>query len=60
MISFSQVVKRARWHSEGKTCGAVLEGLEGIPPADEEIFVRLEAVQHQDTPPDNPFGKGFC
>ena len=52
--SFSQVIRRARWDREAKTCGSLLSGLVGMPVADEEILDHLETAQLEDSPPDDP------
>jgi predicted CopG family antitoxin len=51
--SFSQVIRRARWNQEPKTCGGLLSALEGMPVAEEEVLERLELAQREDTPPDD-------
>jgi predicted CopG family antitoxin len=48
--SFSQVIRRAHWDQEAKTCGALLTALQGMPVADEEVLGRLESAQLQDRP----------
>jgi predicted CopG family antitoxin len=50
--SFSQVIKRAAWDEQGKTCGALLEALPGLAVAEEEVLLRLERAQRQDPAPD--------
>ena len=49
------VIKRARWDGGGKTCGSVLEGLDKVPVASEEVLARLEEAQRRDAPPDDPW-----
>ncbi len=51
--SFSQVIRRAHWNENPKTCGGLLSALKGMPVADEEILERLESAQREDTPPDD-------
>jgi predicted CopG family antitoxin len=53
--SFSQVIRRAEWSQESKTCGNLLAALQGIPVADEEVIQRLNSAQQLDLPPDNPW-----
>jgi hypothetical protein len=53
--SFSQVIKRAAWSEEAKTCGSLLGHLPRFPVADDEVLVRLEAAQKTDNPPDDPW-----
>lgn len=53
--SFSQVIRRARWNEERKTCGALLAALKDMPVADEEVIARLEEAQRADSPPNNPW-----
>ncbi|MFQ5738112.1 MAG: antitoxin VapB family protein [Acidobacteriota bacterium] len=50
--SFSQVIHRAVWEDEGRTCGALLEALSEMPPMSEEAIRLLEAAQGQDRPPE--------
>ncbi len=52
--SFSQVIRRARWEQESRTCGALLASLQGMPVADESVLQHLETAQQQDLPPDDP------
>jgi predicted CopG family antitoxin len=52
--SFSRVIKRATWQQQGKTCGALLAALTGLPVADEAVLKRIEAAQAADSPPDDP------
>lgn len=51
--SFSQVIRRARWDEEPKTCGVLFAALSGMPVADDDVIERLDAAQRQDTPPDD-------
>lgn len=51
--SFSQVIRRAQWHQQAKTCGGLLAALEELPAADEAVIQHLESAQQQDLPPDN-------
>jgi hypothetical protein len=53
--SFSQVIKRAAWAIEAKTCGSLLGHLPHLPLAEDEVLDRLEAAQITDTPPDDPW-----
>jgi len=51
--SFSQVIKRAAWTEQGRTCGALLEALPAIETANEEVLERLERAQQEDAAPDD-------
>ena len=51
--SFSQVIRRAQWEQEAKTCGGLLAALEGMPAADDVVIQHLESAQQQDLAPDN-------
>ncbi|MGB6221537.1 antitoxin VapB family protein [Haloferula sp.] len=51
--SFSQVIKRAAWTEQGRTCGALLAALPGIEVADEEVLLRLDQAQQEDAAPDD-------
>ncbi len=51
--SFSQVIHRARWDEQVKTCGGLLAALPHLPKANDAVLVRLEAAQQADAPPDN-------
>lgn len=53
--SFSQVIKRAAWTMEAKTCGSLLGHLPRLPFADDDVLNRLEAAQMEDSPPDDPW-----
>ncbi len=53
--SFSQVIRRAKWDEEEKTCGALLSALSTIPAAEDQVVRDLEEAQLQDAPPDNPW-----
>ena len=53
--SFSQVIKRAVWREEGKTCGALVNALPEMQVIDDEVLERLELAQTADLPPDNPW-----
>jgi len=53
--SFSQVIRRAQWQQESKTCAGVLNSLRSLPESDEGILHYLESAQQQDSPPDNPW-----
>ena len=53
--SFSQVIKRAAWERQAKTCGSLLAQLPKLPVADDAVLKRLEAAQATDTPPNNPW-----
>jgi predicted CopG family antitoxin len=50
--SFSQVIHRAIWVTEGKTCGNFLEILGDTKPLSEESIERLDLFQSQDRPPE--------
>ena len=50
--SFSQVIRRAHWHREPRTCGGVLSALPGMPVADEAVLQHLESAQRDDPAPD--------
>lgn len=52
--SFSQVIRRAKWDDDPKTCGALLGALGEIPAADEDVIARLDSAQQMDSPPDDP------
>jgi predicted CopG family antitoxin len=54
--SFSQVIHRARWDQESKTCGKLLSSLKEMPLAGDEILERLETAQREDAPPDDVWG----
>ncbi len=51
--SFSKVIHRARWDTEGKTCAGLLDSLPSMPVADEEVLDRLEQAQQTDPAPDH-------
>lgn len=53
--SFSQVIRRARWDDQPKTCRDLLAALPLMPAADEATLARLEEAQRTDAPPDNPW-----
>lgn len=53
--SFPQIIRRAEWSQESKTCGNLLGALKGIPVADEDVIQRLDSAQKVDVPPDNPW-----
>ncbi len=53
--SFSQVIRRAHWDQETKTCSSLLSALQGMPVADDEVIQRLDSAQLQDLPPDDPW-----
>lgn len=53
--SFSRVIKRAHWRNEGRTAGALLAALADLPTAPAEVLDRLDAAQHMDLPPDDPW-----
>jgi len=54
--SFSQVIRRAHWEQEPKTCMSLLSSLRGMPVAGEDVLKRLESAQLKDLPPDNSWG----
>ncbi len=51
--SFSQVIKRARWNRQAKSCGDIYKALAGMPRASAAVIKRLDAAQKMDAPPDN-------
>lgn len=53
--SFSQVIRRAKWDESPKTCGALLSALGSMPAADDDVILRLESAQEQDSSPDDPW-----
>ena len=53
--SFSQVIKRANWEQQSKSCGDLLVALAAMPAADEPILAYLENAQSKDAAPDNPW-----
>ena len=53
--SFSQVIKRAKWDQQSKSCGDLLAALAALEPAAEDILSYLETAQMQDSPPDHPW-----
>lgn len=53
--SFSRVIKRAHWRSEGRTAGALLAALAELPLAPEAALDRLDEAQRFDLPPDDPW-----
>lgn len=53
--SFSQVIRRARWEDDGKTCQSLLDVLSGLAAADDAVLERLEVAQREDSPPDHPW-----
>lgn len=56
--SFSQVIKRAHWRGNVPTAAALLAALDGLPTVDDEVIARLDAAQHADTPPEDPWRSG--
>ncbi len=56
--SFSQVIRRALWVEEGRTCGAFLEALTETEPLSEESIRLLELAQSQDRPPEERWSNG--
>ena len=48
--SFSRVIKRGHWETNGKTCGDLLRALENGPCATEEEIAFLERAQLEDVP----------
>jgi predicted CopG family antitoxin len=50
--SFSQVIRRAIWLDEGKTCGSLLEAIAETEPLSEEAIGILELAQCEDRPPE--------
>jgi hypothetical protein len=53
--SFSQVIRRARWEDDGKSCQSLLDALIDLPAAEEAVLERLEAAQREDLSPDHPW-----
>lgn len=53
--SFSQVIRRAQWPQEARTCGGLLAALPAMPVADEEVLDFLDQAQQSDHPPDHPW-----
>lgn len=51
--SFSQVIKRARWSRQTRSCGDLHKALATMPKAAAGVIRRLDAAQKKDTPPDN-------
>lgn len=55
--SFSQVIKRAKWDSPGRTCAAFLAALERCPTMDSEALRLLDEAQQYDQPPEAAWQK---
>jgi predicted CopG family antitoxin len=53
--SFSQVIKRAQWQQEQRTCAGLLVALKDLPVAEDAVIELLESAQQRDLPPDNPW-----
>ncbi len=53
--SFSKVIKRAKWDSGSRTCGDLLRRSAGR--VNDEVLDRLDAAQHADKPPENPWSR---
>lgn len=53
--SFSQVIHRAQWETEAKTCAKLLSALRDMPVADEDVLDYLEHAQQADQAPDQPW-----
>jgi len=53
--SFSQVIKRASWEHQTRSCGDLLAALATLPVADERVLTYLDSAQSQDVAPDNPW-----
>lgn len=53
--SFSQVIHRARWQTEAKTCARLLSAPPDMPAADEAVLEYLEHAQQADQAPDSPW-----
>ena len=49
--SFSQVIRRAVWPDQGRTCGAFLELLDRVPPMAKTAIEHLEKAQREDRTP---------
>lgn len=48
---FSQVIRRARWDEQVKTCGGILAAVPNMPVTDEAVLARLKAAQGTDSAP---------
>jgi predicted CopG family antitoxin len=55
--SFSQVIRRAVWPEEGRTCGSLLEALDQMEPLSEGAIRTLELAQASDRPPEAEWSK---
>lgn len=51
--TFSQVILRAQWPAQGKTCGQLLKALPKMPAASTTVIRRLDKAQAADAPPDS-------
>ncbi len=49
--SFSQVLHRAEWSEQGRTCGAFLEMIDSTEALSAAAIARLEKAQQVDHPP---------
>lgn len=55
--SFSQVIRRAIWMDNAKCGRRIVELMATSEPATEEAIARMEAVQDNDLPSDDPWTK---
>ncbi len=53
--SFSQVIRRAVWPDQGRTCGAFLELWDQLPPMARAAIEHLEKAQREDRAPEDPW-----
>jgi predicted CopG family antitoxin len=53
--SFSQIIKRARWEQQTKSCGELLAASGALPVANARSLSYIETAQSMDAPPDNPW-----
>ncbi len=53
--SFSQVIHRAQWETEAKTCAGLLAALPDMPLADKRVIDYLDHAQQTDQAPDHPW-----
>jgi predicted CopG family antitoxin len=53
--SFSQVIHRAVWHEQGRTCGAFLQALAASRPLEKKSIDLLERAQLADHAPESPW-----
>lgn len=55
--SFSQVIHRAVWPDQGKTCGALLQVLEEIRPLPAKAIKHLEKARSEDVFPEDSWSE---